>query len=123
MRAVSSMAKMYEHIAIEKLPGGAVLYHPARFRAKKPAKKSKTATSCRDDKSDKPAQELTGRAWLEHMPFGQYKGAPLDVVCHDVAYCQWLLQQPWFGLKYFVHKTYIASALERTFADEGPSAA
>jgi uncharacterized protein (DUF3820 family) len=34
------------------------------------------------------------------MPFGKYRGESLDVVARDTGYVDWLIEQPWFELKY-----------------------
>lgn len=58
------------------------------------------------------------------MPFGKYRGAPVDMIVSDFPYCEWLLAQEWFVVKYPRHHHYLADALERTRDDaEGPSAA
>jgi hypothetical protein len=30
------------------------------------------------------------------VPFGKYKGQPVEVLIGDVEYCEWLASQPWF---------------------------
>lgn len=34
------------------------------------------------------------------IPFGKYKGQPVDVLSQDREYCQWLMEQPWFRDKF-----------------------
>lgn len=34
------------------------------------------------------------------VPFGKYKGHPVEVMAADNAYCEWLRCQPWFVEKY-----------------------
>lgn len=34
------------------------------------------------------------------VPFGKYKGQPLEVLAHDQDYCDWLMAQPWFVERY-----------------------
>lgn len=34
------------------------------------------------------------------VPFGKYKGKPIDVLAQDYEYCDWLLQQGWLQEKY-----------------------
>lgn len=34
------------------------------------------------------------------VPFGKYKGQPVDVLAADQAYCEWLRCQPWFAEKF-----------------------
>ena len=36
----------------------------------------------------------------EIVPFGKYKGQPLEVMVADTDYCEWLVAQPWFSAKY-----------------------
>lgn len=36
----------------------------------------------------------------EIVPFGKYKGQPLEVIAHDREYCEWLLTQAWFVEKF-----------------------
>ena len=42
--------------------------------------------------------------WLNNqnliVPFGKYKGKPIDVLAQDYEYCDWLLQQGWLQEKY-----------------------
>jgi hypothetical protein len=37
---------------------------------------------------------------LEIIPFGKYKGQPVDALAQDRQYCEWLLQQDWFPARY-----------------------
>jgi hypothetical protein len=39
---------------------------------------------------------LTG----EIVPFGKYKGQPVETLAADPDYCEWLIAQPWFTAKY-----------------------
>lgn len=34
------------------------------------------------------------------IPFGKYKGQPTTAMAADADYCEWLMAQPWFRLKY-----------------------
>ena len=34
------------------------------------------------------------------VPFGKYKGQPVEVMAADVSYCEWLTGQKWFRGKY-----------------------
>lgn len=36
----------------------------------------------------------------EIVPFGKYKGQPLEVLAADTDYCEWLRGQPWFQSRY-----------------------
>jgi uncharacterized protein (DUF3820 family) len=36
----------------------------------------------------------------EVIPFGKYKGQPVEVVAADTDYCEWLTAQKWFKGKY-----------------------
>ena len=36
----------------------------------------------------------------EIVPFGKYKGQPVDVLTADQDYCEWLVSQPWFKSRY-----------------------
>jgi hypothetical protein len=90
--------------AVSHLLGGTLLYQHPRFDTgeREPATKERSAI----------------------MPFGKYRGAPLDAVVDDVAYVRWLLQQRWFREKFPFHRQYLADTLCRTRDDtEGPSAA
>jgi hypothetical protein len=91
--------------AVSQLPGGALMYQHPAF----------------DTGDRKPVIEERQTAT---MPFGKYRGAPLDVLVDDVPYAEWLLGQRWFGEKFPQHRRYLADALCRTRDDaEGPSAA
>jgi hypothetical protein len=82
-----------ELVRAELLAGGCVLYQHPRFRR------------------EPPARECTV------MPFGKYRGAPLDAVVEDVTYAEWLLAQPWFSEKFPRQRSYLAHALARSLAD------
>jgi hypothetical protein len=91
--------------AVSQLPGGSLLYQHPRF----------------DTGDRNPTQDDRPTAI---MPFGKYRGEPLDALIDDVPYAEWLLQQRWFGEKFPHHRQYLADALRRIRADaEGPSAA
>jgi hypothetical protein len=34
------------------------------------------------------------------VPFGKYKGQPIEAMAHDRSYCDWLTAQPWFREKH-----------------------
>lgn len=36
----------------------------------------------------------------EVIPFGKYKGQPVEVLRHDREYCDWLMEQDWFRVKF-----------------------
>lgn len=36
----------------------------------------------------------------EIVPFGKYKGQPVEVLTSDQDYCEWLVSQPWFKSRY-----------------------
>lgn len=36
----------------------------------------------------------------EMVPFGKYKGQPVEALAADREYCEWLLSQPWFASRY-----------------------
>jgi hypothetical protein len=44
---------------------------------------------------------------LEIIPFGKYKGQPVDALAEDRPYCEWLLQQDWFRTRYTAIHTLI----------------
>jgi hypothetical protein len=91
--------------AASQLPGGTLLYQHPAF----------------DTGDRKPDIEERQTAI---MPFGKYRGAPLDALVDDIPYAEWLLGQRWFGEKYPQHQRYLDAALCRTRDDaEGPSAA
>ena len=47
------------------------------------------------------------------VPFGKYRGQPLEVLQSDQGYCEWLAAQPWFREKYqSLHLTIINAAPE-----------
>jgi hypothetical protein len=41
------------------------------------------------------------------VPFGKYKGQPVEVLQQDTAYCEWLGQQDWFRARYTAIHTLI----------------
>jgi len=44
----------------------------------------------------------------EVVPFGKYKGQPVEVLAADTDYCEWLTAQPWFKARYLnVYNTVI----------------
>ena len=44
----------------------------------------------------------------EIVPFGKYKGQPVEVLAADAEYCEWLTAQPWFKARYLnVYNTVI----------------
>lgn len=43
----------------------------------------------------------------EIVPFGKYKGKPLEAMLADTDYCEWLQGQEWFGSRYAEFKTVI----------------
>lgn len=44
----------------------------------------------------------------EIVPFGKYKGQPVEVLAADTDYCEWLTAQPWFKARYLnVYNTVI----------------
>src|SRR5258708_5862111 len=91
--------------AVSQLPGGTLLYQHPQF----------------DTGDRKPVIEERQTAI---MPFGKYRGAPLDALVDDIPYAEWLLQQRWFAAKFPQHRRYLADALCRARDDtEGPSAA
>ena len=45
----------------------------------------------------------------ELIPFGKYKGQPVEQLQHDPEYTKWLLQQPWFVEKYTSIQTLIVN--------------
>jgi hypothetical protein len=58
------------------------------------------------------------------MPFGKYRGAPLDAVLDDVPYVEWLLAQNWFSERYSQQWQFLADYMARTRDDaDGPGAA
>jgi hypothetical protein len=68
---------------------------------------------------------------LEIIPFGKYKGQPVDLLAQDPQYCEWLSQQDWFRTRYPAIHTLIINhfgqpeetpehnALQALFVDEG----
>jgi hypothetical protein len=36
----------------------------------------------------------------EMVPFGKYKGQPVEIMAADADYCEWLTAQPWFRERY-----------------------
>jgi hypothetical protein len=67
---------------------------------------------------------------LEVVPFGKYKGKPLEALAQDSQYCEWLTQQDWFRARYPAIHTLIINyfgqpeetpehnALQALFVDE-----
>ena len=67
---------------------------------------------------------------LEIIPFGKYKGQPVDLLAQDPQYCEWLSQQDWFRTRYPAIHTLIINhfgqpeetpehnALQALFVDE-----
>ena len=89
---------------IWQLPGGCLLYLHSRF--------------------GRLPDEEPPRAPFSMMPFGKYRGAPLDAVLDDIAYVEWLLGQRWFGEKFPQQRRYLSNRLWKARDDaEGPSAA
>jgi hypothetical protein len=91
---------------------------------------------CRSVASDAEAQELDGGCVLiSHprfgrapdfgpgngllMPFGRYKGLPVESMSADCQYLEWLRVQPWFRREWPAHY----DAVLRLIGGEGPSAA
>ena len=33
---------------------------------------------------------------MKFVPFGQYRGMPLEIMAQDRRYCEWLMEQEWF---------------------------
>ena len=90
-----------------QLPGGCLLYLHSRFGRLPDAEAAHGPRA-----TDAPT-----------MPFGKYRGAPLDdVVLDDVSYAGWLLDQPWFGQRFPKHHRHLKTMLHRG-GIEGPSAA
>jgi hypothetical protein len=46
---------------------------------------------------------------MELIPFGKYKGQPLEQLQNDPRYAQWLLEQSWFAQRYGKIKTLIVN--------------
>jgi len=46
---------------------------------------------------------------MELIPFGKYKGQPLEQLQNDPGYAQWLLEQSWFAQRYGKIKTLIVN--------------
>jgi hypothetical protein len=44
---------------------------------------------------------------LSVVPFGKYKGQPVEVMAQDQAYCEWLAGQDWFRTRYTAIHTLI----------------
>ena len=89
---------------IWQLPGGCLLYLHSRF--------------------GRLPDEEPREAPFSMMPFGKYRGAPLDAVLDDIAYVEWLLGQRWFGEKFPQQRRYLSNRLWKARDDaEGPSAA
>ena len=72
-----------------------------------------------------------GMGKLEVVPFGKYKGQPMEAMAQDHEYCEWLSQQDWFRARYPTIHTLIVNnfgqpeetpehnALQALFVDEG----
>jgi hypothetical protein len=44
----------------------------------------------------------------EIVPFGKYRGQPVEMLAADTDYCEWLIAQPWFKARYLnVYNTVI----------------
>jgi hypothetical protein len=43
---------------------------------------------------------MTHHQPAEIVPFGKYKGQPVEVLAADTDYCEWLTAQPWFKARY-----------------------
>jgi hypothetical protein len=55
----------------------------------------------------------------EVIPFGKYKGQPLDVLTADRDYCDWLMEQAWFVQRYpHIHTVVINNFGEPTETPE-----
>lgn len=49
----------------------------------------------------------------EVVPFGKYKGQPVEIMAADADYCEWLTAQPWFRSRYGnVYNILISSGAE-----------
>jgi hypothetical protein len=93
--------------AVSQIAGGTLLYQHPRF----------------DTGDPKPVTEETPAV----MPFGKYRGAPLDALVDDVAYVDWLLQQRWFGEKFpqqrrYLYQQAVQDQRRRRRAERGVSA-
>jgi hypothetical protein len=51
------------------------------------------------------------------MPFGKYKGKPIEVLMQDKQYANWLKDQPWFREKFSNHYTIIINNLSTELVD------
>ena len=90
--------------AVSQLPGGTLLYQHPHF-----------------DTGDRKSAQEEGPVI---MPFGKYRGAPLNEMVKDVPYAEWLLGQRWFSEKFPNHRRYLVDALRRVTDDtKGPTAA
>lgn len=49
----------------------------------------------------------------ELIPFGKYKGQPLDILASDPQYVEWLMQQDWFNSRYASIKTIIINNFQQ----------
>lgn len=87
--------------AVRQVQGGALLYEHPRF--------SHRATG---------EDEMSSMS----MPFGRYRGMPLNRVATDTGYVGWLLAQPWFNARFPKHHRLLKAVLARN-GIEGPSAA
>lgn len=55
----------------------------------------------------------------EIIPFGKYKGQPIEAIASDKQYLDWLTQQPWFREKYAtIHQVIINNFCEPTETPE-----
>ena len=43
------------------------------------------------------------------VPFGKYKGQPLEILKEDPQYCEWMTSQPWFGERFPELRTIIVN--------------
>lgn len=64
-----------------------------------------------DEKKPPPAEKLVTEAPSSQqgqvIPFGKYKGQPVEVLRHDPAYVQWLSGQDWFRDRYALIHTLV----------------
>jgi uncharacterized protein (DUF3820 family) len=113
-------------VCFERLDGGCLLYRLPRVTT--------SATEIATAGFDEAAVKRARRKRITHkdarkeamgmMPFGKYRGAPLDALVDDAPYAEWLLGQRWFGEKFPQQRRYLVNKLCRTRdAAEGPNAA
>ena len=76
-----------------QLPGGCLLYLHSRF-----------------GRLPDPAPQAPSHHDVV-MPFGKYRGAPLNALVDDVPYAEWLLEQRWFAEKFPQHRQYLTTTL------------